>query len=401
MKKFYKILSVVLTTIMFSTGCSQSFSKKSNEIVIWSHLTDEEITEVRKVADEWAKQTGNKVKVHSDKGDNRAYIEAAKNNIEPDIEFGVSHDRMEKLNSEKLLEEVPDGVIDSAKYITSALETASFNDKLYGIPISIETYALYYNKDKVKNVPETLEELFDQGKKLGFQYDINNFYLSFPFLQVNGAYIFNKNNGKYNVMDVGLNNEGAIKGYEIIQDMVQRYKLMPENIDNISARKNFEKGNTAFYISGSWDIQELDKYNKSYSVAPLPKYNGKQMSTFVMSQMVYVSSKSQHKEQAWDLVRYLVNKSPEGLFKISGRIPPLKIDYNIEQVKNNEKVRMFARQAEYGEVLPNVSEIQALQDTGKTMMLLTAGKITPKQCGEIIENKIIEFIRKEKQKEKQ
>lgn len=397
MRRFCKYLCTLLICILFLGGCTNTQGDKK-EIVIWSHLTDAEIAELRILADKWSETSGYKVEIHSDKGDNRAYIEAAKRGIEPDIEFGVSHDRMEKLNSEKLLAQVPDNLIDKNKYVSSSLETVTFGNKMYGIPISIETYGLYYNKNKVKKVPETLEELISQGEELGFQYDINNFYLSFPILQANGAYIFKKQNGSYNVKDIGLNNEGAIKGYTMIRDMVRKYKLMPENIESITARNSFKNGETSFYISGSWDLEELNKSGLNYGVAAFPKYNGKQMMSFITSQVVYVSSKSDHKEKDWELVNYLINNSKGKLFDITGRIPPFKIDYNIKEVKNSEKLKTFIEQSQYGEVLPNVSEIQALQDANKIMMELTAGKITPEECGKKIEQNILDFIVKEKQK---
>ena len=401
MKRFYKLISVVLVFALFLTGCTTAETagtgKNYKEIVIWSHLTDPEITELRTLADQWSKTSGYKVIIHSDKGDNRAYIEASLRNMEPDIEFGVSHDRMEKLHNEKLLAQVPDNLIDKNKYIPSSLETVSFKNKMYGIPISIETYGLYYNKDKVKKVPKTLEELISMGEKQGFQYDINNFYLSFPILQANGAYIFKKENGDYNVKDIGLNNEAAIRGYTMVQDMVQKYKLMPENIDSITARNNFKNGKTSFYVSGSWDLQELDASGLNYSVVPFPKYNGKQMTSFVTAQVGYVSSKSKHQKEDWSLMKYLINHSSTPLFKITGRIPPYKVDYNIKEVKNDLKERTFVQQSEYGQILPNVSEVQALQNANKVMTELTSGKITPKECGQKIEKDILDFIVKEKQ----
>lgn len=397
MKKFCKLITALLVFMIFSTGCTDIAGRHNKEIIIWSHFTDPEITQLRVLADKWSKTSGYKVIIHSDKGDNRAYIEASYRNMEPDIEFGVSHDRMEKLHSENLLAKVPDNLIDKNKYIPSALETVSFGNKMYGIPLSIETYGLYYNKNKVKNLPKTWQELISMGQKQGFQYDINNFYLSFPILDANGAYIFKKEDGKYNVKDIGLNNESAIKGYSMIQDMVQKYKLMPENIDSITARNNFKNGKTSFYISGSWDLQELDESGLNYSVVPFPKYNGKQMMSFVTAQVAYVSPKSEYQSEDWSLIKYLIDNSSEPLFKITGRIPPFKVDYNIKEVKNDEKAKTFVRQSEYGEILPNVTEIQALQNTNKIMMDLTSGKITPKECGQKIEKDILDFIAKEKQ----
>ena len=397
MKKFCKLITALLVFMIFSTGCTDIAGRHNKEIIIWSHFTDPEITELRTLADKWSKTSGYKVVIHSDKGDNRAYIEASLRNMEPDIEFGVSHERMEKLHSENLLTKIPDNLIDKDKYIPSALETVTFNNKMYGIPLSIETYGLYYNKDKVKKLPQTFEELISMGRKQGFQYDINNFYLSFPILQANGAYIFGKNNKGYNVKDIGLNNENAVKGYSMIRDMVQKYKLMPETVDSITARNNFKDGKTSFYISGSWDLQELDQSGLNYSVVPFPKYNGRQMTSFVTAQVAYVSPRSEYKKADWSLIKYLIDNSSKPLFKITGRIPPFKTDYNIKEVKNDAKARTFVKQSEYGEILPNVTETQALQNTNKIMQNLTSGKITPKECGHQIEKDILDFIAKEKQ----
>ncbi|MBC2580245.1 maltose ABC transporter substrate-binding protein [Clostridium sp. DJ247] len=400
MRKYYKVVALTLLMLMFLvslSGCENLQSKNNNEIVVWCNLSNYEVLEVDAAAQQWAKETGKKVKVYTDKGDNRAFIEASKKNMQPDIEFGISHDRMDKLNHEKLLAELPKGFLDESKYTASSLETVTFNNKLYGVPISVETYALYYNKDKVKTPPETLEELISQGQKLGFQYDINNFYLSFPFVQVNGGYIFKKNNGKYDIKDIGLNSDGAVKGYSIVQDMVQKYKLMPDNIDGITARNKFKDGKIAFYLSASSDISDIDTSSVNYAVAKLPTYNGKQMSTFVSCKDAFVTSKSKDKKEVWDLFKYLIEKTPEPLFKTVGRLPALNLENTIPQVKNNDKEKMFVKQAEYGELIPNVTEIQALQDSSKTLMLLTSGKISPKECGNKIENSIKEFIKKEKQ----
>lgn len=399
MKKYYKVVAVTLLTgmlLLSFAGCASSQSKNDNEIVVWCSLSNYEVLEVDAVAQQWAKENGKKVKVLSDKGDNRAFIAAYKENMQPDIEFGVSHDKMDKLNSEKLLAEVPKGFLDESKYISSALKTVTFNNKLYGVPISIETYALYYNKDKVKTPPTTLEELISQSEKLGFEYDINNFYLSFPFIQVNGGYIFNNVNGKYEINNIGLNNEGAIKGYTMIQDMVQKHKLMPANIEGIKARNNFKEGKIAFYFSASSDISDIDTSKVNYAVTKLPTYNGKQMSTFVSCKDAFVTNKSKDKKEVWDLFKYLLQKTPEGLFKTVGRLPALNLESTIPEVKNNDKENMFIKQAEYGDLIPNVAEIQALQSSNKIFMQLTSGKISPKECGDKIENEIREFIRKEK-----
>lgn len=400
MKKYYKIIGLTLSIAMISlsfVGCTNLKTKDNDEIVVWCNLSNYEVLQVDAIAQKWAKENKKKVKVYSDKGDNRAFIAASNSNMEPDIEFGVSHDKMDKLNHEKLLAELPKGFLDESKYTKSSLGTVTFDNKLYGVPLSVETYALYYNKDKVKTSPETFEELISKGKELGFEYDINNFYISFPFIQVNGGYIFKNNNGKYDIKDVGLNNEGAVKGYSIIQDMVQKQKLMPKDIDGITARQKFKDGKIAFYLSASSDISDIEKSNVNYAVAKLPTYNGKQMTTFVSCKDAFVTTKSKDKKDAWDLLKYLMEKTPEPLYKTVGRLPALNLENTIPEVKNNDKVKMFVKQSEYGEVIPNVTEIQALQGSNKIFKSLLSGEISPKECGNELENAIKVFIQKEKQ----
>lgn len=400
MKKYYKIIGLTLSIALISlnlAGCASSKAEDNDKIVVWCNLSNYEVLQVDAVAQKWAKENNKKVKVYSDKGDNRAFIAASNDNMEPDIEFGVSHDKMDKLNHEKLLAELPKGFLDESKYTNSSLETVTFDKKLYGVPLSVETYALYYNKDKVKTLPKTLEELISEGKKLGFEYDINNFYISFPFIQVNGGYIFKNNNGKYDIKDIGLNNEGAVKGYSIIQDMVQKQNLMPNNIDGITARQKFKDGKIAFYLSASSDISDIEKSNVNYAVTKLPTYNGKQMTTFVSCKDAFVTTKSKDKKDVWNLLKYLMDKTPEPLYKTVGRLPALNLENTIPEVKNNDKVKMFIKQSEYGEVIPNVTEIQALQGSNKIFKSLVSGDISPKECGNELENAIKVFIQKEKQ----
>jgi arabinogalactan oligomer / maltooligosaccharide transport system substrate-binding protein len=391
------VLSIITGTL---SGCNSPSSAGSpDKLVIWSQMSDKEIAVVQKVADDWSRKTGNKVVIYSDKGDNRAFMEAAEDGNGPDIEFGVNHSRLEKLHSENLLSEAPSSIIDKTKFIDSAVQTVSFDGNMYGVPLSITTYGLYYNKSMIKVPPKTFDEFMSLAQKYGFQYDINSIYFSYSFLGGNGAYVFNKVNGKYDVNDTGLDNAGAIKGFTFLRDMVNKYKFMTTDIDTIKSRKNFENGKTGFYLSGSWDIEEMDEKGVNYSVCPMPEYNGKLLPTFVSVETAFVSSKSSKQQKSWEFLKYMAENSEMPLFKIGGKMPTLKAALNDPLIKSNEKVNAFLYQAENGgEALPNVVEVQALQDTRIPLQDLTSGKITPTECAKKITDVIKEFIKNEKAK---
>lgn len=402
-KKAILIMTIIIILVSIFSGCSNNNTKT---LTVWSHLSDKEVIAIRKVADKWGAENGYKVNVHSDKGDNKAFLAAVKDGSGPDIEFGIPHSLLEKLYSEKVLDKVPENKIDKNLFISSAVDTVSFSKNMYALPLSISTYALYYNTDKISTPPKTFDELLELGLKYGFQYDINNIYLSYSVLAANGAYVFKNSNNKYDVLDRGLNNEGAIKGYEMLRDMVTKYKLMPMGIDSISARKNFKMGKTGFYLSGPWDIEELNKENDDkttpiakFAVAELPSLNGKAMPSFVSVKTAFVSSKSNSKDKAWDLLSYLVENTQIPIYNINGSIPVIKDKLNDDVINKNSDIKQFVRQIENGGVaIPNVTETQVLQSTAKVLSQLTTGVISPQECGIQIDKLFSDFIKKASQK---
>lgn len=60
-----------------------------------------------------------------------------------------------------LAEEVTDDVFESV------IESATFEDKLYGAPFTSNTQLLWYRKDRVEQVPETWEDMIAQAEEIG------------------------------------------------------------------------------------------------------------------------------------------------------------------------------------------------------------------------------------------
>ncbi|MCX7884524.1 MAG: maltose ABC transporter substrate-binding protein [Caloramator sp.] len=391
MKGIKKIFSLVCIAVLISgifVGCGKknetsttnqsSETKKSKNLIVWSHLTEKEVAEVNKIAQEWAKKTGNTVKVQVDKGDFQAYLQAANSSKAPDIMFGIAHDNLGTFQKAQLLAEVPSDVVDKSKYVPMALDAVSYGGKLFGIPLSMETYALFYNTDKIKTPPATMDELIADGQKNGFQYDINNFYFTYAFIAANGGYVFKNNGGALDPNDIGLGNEGAVKGYQMLADFIQKYKFMPATLKGDDAKAAFQKGKTALYISGPWDVQGFKEAGVKFSVAPLPKTNGQPTPSFVGIQAAFVNANSKNQAEAWDLMKYLVENTPMPLLKTGNRIPVLNAELEKDEIKNNNIISAFAEQAKYGTPMPNIPEMAAVwKPAGDNLTLLTAGKSKP------------------------
>ncbi|MEQ8153508.1 MAG: maltose ABC transporter substrate-binding protein [Clostridiaceae bacterium] len=381
MNKYIKAFAATMSVLVLTSSLAACGNKttSSKEITVWSRLngSDKEVEAVNKAAQEWATKNGKKVKVVSDKSEFQAFLQAANSSQGPDVVFGVPHDNLGTFYKANLLAEVPSGLIDKSKYNQRGIESVSFDNKLYGAPISIETALLFINTDKVKEAPKTFEELREKAKTLGFKYDINNIYFSFPFVAANGGYVFKSNNGVPDVNDVGMGNEGAIKGYQILQDLVQKDKLMPADIKGDMAKGEFQNGNTAFYIGGPWDIDGFKEAGVKFQAVPYPTLNGNPMPAFVGVQTAFVNAKSTaNKDDCFALMNYLVENTQEALFDINVRVPALNSVAESSKIKDNAVAKAVLDQAKNGVVMPNVPEVQSMWKVNDSMSLLTSGQLS-------------------------
>ncbi|WAM33675.1 sugar ABC transporter substrate-binding protein [Caldicellulosiruptor morganii] len=394
-KKFMVIGLVLVFSLVVLLPFGSGFATSKKQLVVWSHLTQNEVKALQPLADEWGKKNGYTVKVISDQGSFQSFQTAAMSGKGPDIMFGIPHDNLGTFWKAKLLEPVPANLIDRKNFVAMSLDACSFDGKLYALPIAMETYALFYNTSKVKEAPKTMSQLITLAKKYGFMYDVNNFYFSFAFIAQNGGYVFKNKGGALDPNDIGLANNGAIKGLSLIRDFVLTYKFMPKDIRGDIAKGNFQNGKIAFYISGPWDVGDFVKAKVPFAVAPLPKTDdGKPTPSFVGVQSAFVSAKSKNKDAAFKLLKYLVEESQvKVLFKVGSRIPVTTGALSNPEVKADKIMSAFAEQAKVGIPMPNIPEMQAVWGpAGNTLSLVTTGKATPKQAAEAMVKQIKQGI---------
>ncbi|MBU3108790.1 sugar ABC transporter substrate-binding protein [Clostridium gasigenes] len=393
MIKRSKLIAVLIAGVLCVTALTGCGSKKE-KLTVWSHLTEAEIVEFQKIANEWGKENKMEVKIVEDKGKVQEMIQACNTSNGPDIILGMPHDNLGTFQKAGIVSEVPSGMLDSTKYTSkSIMDAVVVKGKQYGIPLAQETSTIFYNKDKVKEVPKTMEEIVTMGKDVGFEFDINNFYVDYSFISANGGYVYKEANGTIDPTDIGLKNEGALAGYEFIRSLVQDHKLMAGDITGDIAKADFSAGKTGFYISGPWDIDAFKKAGVNFGVTTMPTLNGKTMNSFLGVQVSIVNAKSKNTEKAWELNKYLADKSSEIVYNNGNRIPVLKDALNNEVIKNDEHAKAFIEQAKNSVPMPNIPEVQAMwTPAGDNIKLMNAGQLDVKTCGENIVNQIKEGI---------
>ncbi|MGO5138917.1 sugar ABC transporter substrate-binding protein [Clostridium butyricum] len=386
MSKKFKAMSLIIAGLMGVTllsGCGSIGGNSSNgnsndEIIVWSYLMDNEVEEVNKIAQEWGKENNKKVTVVKDNSDFQNFLQAANSSKGPDVVFGIAHNNLGTFHEAGLLEEIPDGFVNKDGYVNSTVwDAVSYDNKPFAVPISMETYALFYNKDKVKQMPENIEKLVEEAKAYGpsgFQFSMNEFYYTAAFVQSYGGYVFGNKNGTTDINDIGLGNEGSIKAYKFLQDLVQKDKLMPADITTDIANSNFKTGNAIYYIGGPWDVSGFKDAGVNFGVAPIPKINNSDAKTFMGVQSAFVSSNSNKKDDSWNLLKYLVENSPEKLYEIGNRLPVIKSKLEVDEIKNNEYSQAFIKQAQSSVPMPNVPEIECIWEPLKNITRIFNGE---------------------------
>lgn len=217
----------------------------------------------------------------------------------PDIIIGA-HDWLGQLVTDGLIEEID--IEDESLYVESALNVFTWEGGRYGLPYAIESIGLFFNKDLIgEEPPVSFEELIEVGNKLmaegkyGLVMPQPDPYHTFPFFSALGGYVFGEDeNGVLNPLDVGLANEGSVKGLELFERLLD---------DGIMARATtydtmmslFQNGEAAFMITGPWAFEDVRSAGVNYGFTRIPSIEGSFGKPFVGAQGFMVSAFSENK----------------------------------------------------------------------------------------------------------
>ena len=245
-----------------------------------------------------------------------------------------------------------------------AVNAVTYGGTLYGYPRSVETYALFYNKDLVSEVPTTFEQIVefastfnDPAKnKYTLMWEVGNFYFNYPFVST-GGYVYGDNG--QNKDDIGLNTAGAIEGmayYGSLKD-----KLLPMNSGDLTydIKKGFFTGGTlAMDINGPWTIGDYRASGINFGVAKLPDINGQPASSFSGIKAWYVNSFTKYPQAARLFAHFTSTKEAQLKdFEITGALPANKEAANDPAISGDEIVKGFLEQFEQSTPMPAIPEM--------------------------------------------
>lgn len=124
---------------------------------------------------------------------------------------------------------------------------------------------------------------------------------TWPWIHMAGGQVLSKD-----LKSVVIDQPQALQALEWQLDLMQKHRVAPGPNDKLPGGA-FENGKLASFISGNWDAQGFKLKNfQDYSIAPLPKGPKGRFTTFKPNGLTMPVA-TKHREQAWQLVRWLTD----------------------------------------------------------------------------------------------
>ena len=345
-KVFKRIVSVAVMAAMLTasmigfTGCggSSSEGEKSEGLAFWAYepqsLDDKKAFE--ELISSFTEETGIKVKVSFIPKDsfNTKLNSALANGKGPDVSY-LDQPRMAEFGSDGTLVDLTEKIqasetVSEDIFFPSAYDTCVLDGKAYGVPLTITTSVVLYNKSLVSenNLPKDWDDMLQIAKEVSANPTKAAFggvgtggYASWYFQ----AFLCSAG-GNYTNEDQTQLTFNDANGVAACQFLVDLYKYSPEEVRNSNSA--FGNGNVAFSLGGGSDIDSLQTNFPDLDFGAMlipPKEEGGTSYSNIGGENLVVYSASEKQDDAFKFVEFLSrNENSEKVAQYTGNFSSIK-----------------------------------------------------------------------------
>ena len=357
---FPRLLAKVLALGLLLPLYSQA--SQPMRLLLWIN-GDKGYNGLQKVGEAFTQLSGVQVVVQHPEGAPDKFTAAAAAGKGPDI-MCWAHDRVGEWAKSGLLVPVRPAARVRDQIEDSAWRAFTYRGQVWGYPLAIEAIGLIYNKAMVATPPTSFEEVIELDKKLAAQgkhailWAYNNSFFSWPLLAGPGGFIFGSGaNGELDPKQVGVNNDGALKGAQMLERLIKDGH-MPKGARYAEMEGAFARGQVAMMINGPWAWDNVRKVGIDFGVAPIPSIDGKPTKPFVGVLGCMITAPSKLKDVAREFIeQHLLTL--ESLKRISADVPlgtPANKAY-YQELSNDPRIVATMANARAGEPIPNIPEM--------------------------------------------
>ena len=246
-------------------------------------------------------------------------------------------------------------------------------NKIYGLPLSVDTLVMFYNRDLLNNAgiplpPKNWGEVQEQVKKLTFQNQNGDLIQSGAALGAadnierssdiatllmmqNGAEMFTGRNVSFGVVPPTFPDQTYNPGPEAIRfytdfansskEVYTWNKAFPNSIDA------FAEGRVAIVFGYNYHVPILESKRQgklNFGISTMPQIEGRNEINFANYWINTVSRKSKHINEAWDFIQFATTKKVEVEKYLAKTKRPTALRSLIQDQLNDDSMNVFAKQ---------------------------------------------------------
>ncbi|SEE79685.1 carbohydrate ABC transporter substrate-binding protein, CUT1 family [Arthrobacter alpinus] len=308
----------------------------------------------------------------------------------PDLIVGP-HDWVGKFVQNGVIAPIELGEKTSA-FSATAIKAMTFKGSTYGVPYSVENIALLRNTALLPDAVKTFDEAVAAGQGLveagkanypflvGLDPKQGDPYHLYPLQTSMGSAVFGLDaEGGYDPKNLLIGSpEGVAFAKKLVEWGDAGSKVLNSNITGDIAKEEFKAGKSPYYLTGPWNVPEIQKAGIKLAVDPLPTAGDKPAQPFVGVNGFFISAKSANALATTEFVtNYLTTEAAQdSMFATGGRPPALKASF--EKASSDPIVAAFGAIGEIGVPMPAIPEMDAVwNDWGATELDLIKGKGDP------------------------
>jgi arabinogalactan oligomer/maltooligosaccharide transport system substrate-binding protein len=194
-----------------------------------------------------------------------------------------------------------------AAYAPNAVEALTLDGKLYGVPLSRSTIAMYFNRSKVAAPPQSTQQLIDAAKGGARIVLIRSSYHNFGFFGAFGGRLLDES-GRC-VADAG----GVADALRYLRDLKTAGAQFVT--DGAEAEARFKTGEADITLNGSWLLTDFRAaLGDQLGVAAIPAGPAGPAKPLVGSSGIFVNAAAPQAEKAVALALQLTSPEAQALW---------------------------------------------------------------------------------------
>jgi arabinogalactan oligomer/maltooligosaccharide transport system substrate-binding protein len=194
--------------------------------------------------------------------------------------------------------------------LNSAVSAMMAHGNLYGLPISYKTLVLYYNKNLVSALPQSMDELIKLAKQttneigqsqvfgLGVP-EADSLYFHAPWLHA-----FEGSSLDFINLPVDQSVEPLQKSANFLKSLLQ---ICPKEMNAALVTELFKRDHLRFVINGPWFKSDLSGFDH-WEIVSLPSVNGREARPFLTVEGLFLSAYSTQKEIAFQVMKAMIDQ---------------------------------------------------------------------------------------------